>query len=794
MNRLVTAFVVIAGLPGIVPAVSAQPVQGDVVSVGFPAANQAGRVVRAGQWFPIITQLTVQGSGVFQGQLRVECVDLDGDRVEFIESQVAVTPDSVKRVWSYGLANSFGELPKYLDILTDNGIRVNRLQMPPVEIISNDDYLVVDISERQLIGLNSLTTPGWSPLAPSLGARPFYRDIVVSRLAAADLPDRWFGLEAVNVIIWDSPKPTQLSPAQIDSLIRWVKNGGELVIGIGASWDALQRSPLAEILPVAGDGAPVEMVESDVFFNPSNRLVEERVENRQFRGPVAFSTAKLADGAIRLLGDASPRGTIELFAMKNIGAGRVVTSAAALRDLTDVPVNAAVFYGYLFGIHAHTKEFRDKAIEFASSLQGEMGMPDSLYMTISQGVSFARESALRGFIIFAFVVAYLGIATAGSWWWLSRRKLTYLSWSIFAAFAVIGSGLSLAAVTGLRGISYGTQSVEIVDLVAGQPEAGAYCLFGYRSPTRTFPSLSLPGEESFLRGLSRGGRAPSTYVTPLRYQGIPSKALLDETPLRATLKQFEGYWKGKLEGTIRGQLVADRGTGQITPESWIANELPVGFAGGYLLYIDPRIEAAGVPSRVTALTRSYNPRISRVVPPAMNVLAVQIGAIAAGQRTAGIGERQYTALPNAQREWDDTVGKREDKRWHTRPDLPTLWGEQLAWAGRSTWEMLGFGSTSFLKSLLMASTRDVFLNNANRDDLDSVASTVTTEGLPDLDITSWLTRGEAVLLLWANDPGPARLYYDGEPLRTASGFSFYRVRIPIDYTGSPPRPAPETTP
>ena len=48
-------------------------------------------------------------------------------------------------------------------------------------------------------------------------------------------------------------------------------------------------------------------------------------------------------------------------------------------------------------------------------------------------------------------------------------------------------------------------------------------------------------------------------------------------------------------------------------------------------------------------------------------------------------------------------------------------------------------------------------------------------------------RGQAVLLAWAEAPGPARLLRNGKPLDTVAGLTMYRVRIPLYYSGNPPQ-------
>jgi hypothetical protein len=54
-------------------------------------------------------------------------------------------------------------------------------------------------------------------------------------------------------------------------------------------------------------------------------------------------------------------------------------------------------------------------------------------------------------------------------------------------------------------------------------------------------------------------------------------------------------------------------------------------------------------------------------------------------------------------------------------------------------------------------------------------------------VMHWLTRGQAVLLLLADSPGPASLHAAGKPLAAQEGRTLYRVRVPINYLGVPPQ-------
>jgi hypothetical protein len=325
-----------------------------------------------------------------------------------------------------------------------------------------------------------------------------------------------------------------------------------------------------------------------------------------------------------------------------------------------------------------------------------------------------------------------------------------------------------------------------VDLAAGSSAAHGPCFFGYRSPLRQRVALSLPGEGNFLRPLERKPGPQSTFMTPTRYAAIPGRAALDDVLMRATLKQFAGYWHGEIQGGIRADLTVDRATGRLLPASWLANDLPATLAGGVLLFIDPRQDDGGVP-RAAGLTRPH-PLASALVdsvvpdlkeaPPAVSVLAVRIPPIKTGEQLTRLGADEYAACDERLTTWLHRPPRERTRS--TLPDLPTLHAAQLEWGG---WALARGTAPS---AVFLASTRNYFLHNATADDYKSVARPLRTEGVPNLDISHWLLPGQALLLAWSDEPGPATLHYGGSPMPAWGGLTIYRVRLALSYEGVPP--------
>ncbi len=776
----------------------AQVVDGEVVAAGFAAGGST--IFKGGQWLPIRVKLTPQGSDVFSGSLRVECLDLDGDRVAFTQPRATVAPGvASKEIWCYAQVNDILEVPEHVDVVSDAGILIARLPMPaqPCEMINNDDLLVLDISDQGIPGLRNLITAPWNPGDRGNGVRPYYRNVVVSTLAAANLPDRWWGLESVDVIFWDLPQPNQLSIAQRDALVAWVRNGGQLIVGVGANWPQLAACELAPLLPLSGAGPTVELDRVSLFLG---RYGERGASARKLARPLPATTAQLTPGALRIMGEYGPgNATINLLALHTVDSGRVSASAASIRELLTlrlhepqapessgepVLINKERFFTDLLDLNRLTSRFKENELNKLSGIF----LPDNLYDDVVQPISFRRTSAVGSLTAFLFVAAYIAAATVGTWWWLRRRNQTQLSWTVFAVFAVVASAFSLFTVSGMRTLfSRGVQTLSILDLRATSVQARGPVLFGYASPIRRRVELTLPDDGSFLRPLARNPIRKNYYLTPARYSADAPRAQLDDVLMRATLKQFESYWQGQLDGTIRGRLIADRATGQLTPDSWLINDTGLNLAGGILLFIDPRHEQVGVPARAVNLNTLYDqPDEPARVPPAVNILALNLPGIDTGQRAINIGTAQYQRIRREQDQWRARKGKRRDM-----PDLSTLHDMQHEWAGLTLRPTIFRALSPDIRALLLASTRNFFLH-CTTSDYDSAAREITTDGLPEMDITHWLLggsqTGQAVLLCWAHQPGPATLMRGDVPLTASDGLTLLRVRLPIEYTGRPRSP------
>jgi hypothetical protein len=161
------------------------------------------------------------------------------------------------------------------------------------------------------------------------------------------------------------------------------------------------------------------------------------------------------------------------------------------------------------------------------------------------------------------------------------------------------------------------------------------------------------------------------------------------------------------------------------------------------------------------------------VPAAANVLVVKVPPIGVSAQVGNLGAPQYAEVDRDVAAW---LAKNDDNPLN-QPELRTLFDVHSEWIGSLVTP--SFADSTLVAGLLL-STRNLYVNCAAQD-FKTAIHRLNTDGLLDRDVTHWLLRGQAVLLLAADDGGPAQLNMDGKPAKTRSGFTLYRVRCPLAY-------------
>ena len=788
--RSALALGLLAALALPVPAAEVRTDPADL-AVGFPFGFSQ-RAVREGQWFPIQLALQLQGAEFQAIELHVQCTDLEGDFVTYVADNLVLSANAgLQRFWCYAAASrsrsTLGagptlDAPDRVAIVdADSGAVLTSLAFEPPEVVDADAVLILDISRRPLASLRTLESGTVDITGPAWGARRYYRKTFYGARQAADLPDAWFALEPINAIVWNEPdfepgvEQRGIGGVQLNALKRWVRSGGSLVVGLGPNADAVAASPLAELLPVTFDGGVTALVNL-----PNWRERYGRAAPRAEFTSLEAANVRLKPGASRLVVEQWDGRLRPLVARGHYGAGEVTVVATSLRQLLRSEFGDT-FAEDLLSLCRNPDTFREKE---AGATQFLMLERPAVADPLLNRIDFAGIGRLFVLFVTFFVGAYIAAATLVSFFWLKSKRQATWAWPVFGLIAVAVSLLSWGTVRASRGLADQLHSVAIIDLDASASHGRGWAWFGYRSTNRQTPDFTLRGTSedplrpplTYLRPRTPGRRT-NTYPTPARYTVYPDEARIEDVPLRATLKQFEGRWEGDVGGAIRGRLIVDRRAGQVTASSWVANDLPADLVGGVLLYLDPRTPG-DLPATVSELRQaSYRRATLGATPPPFNVLAVPLPPLARGTRTQQrLGAALYAGVGQEFARWQQNTNRRE----YQRPDLPTLLDLQNDdWAG----------ANSFAAAAFLASTIDFYLHAelSRENQFDDLGTPVQMTGLPELDISHWLRPGQAVLLYVSETPARLTLERNGAPVAASRGNVLYRVRLPVEYVGGPPR-------
>jgi hypothetical protein len=570
-------------------------VHGDLLRIGYPATT--GAAIRVGAWTPVVVQLRLEGAASFSGYLRLRQFDRDRD---LAEDTVPVTLRSdAGGATEYTLYTVFSgqvdeerlrvELintdtadgaPRMMEMFT-GGQSVRGLAVQSsTQNVSDDDYLILSLSEGQLGKLRLLHEEQASK------AR-FDRAIHVAHGPPSMIPNLGLGLESIDAIVWENADPTLLTETQSAALLEWVQRGGRLVLAAGRTGAALaQSTTFGPLLPVdiGAVAAHTELPEVRA------RLLGAR-DSGVYRQPVTVASCTLrTDEGIREYVREEACGAI--LSERRVGMGRIVFIAASLQELLDdAAAQPEQFFRPILGLRDNPISDDKLSVEahaLFGQLEAEIGF---------QGAGSAYLALALG-----FACIYTLASTLGAWKLLERRNMLRHTWTSLAAMAIVASLLSIIAVRAVHGYSRRVHQVTVVDGIAGSTDAAATAWFGLTTPTVTRLDLWLPDDVKLrsepapspcmLRPLPEWRASLTTdsgYSDPAQYSLRPATAELHEVPMRATLKQLEGGWRGQLNGTIRADLKtadqpikmrSDDPAGNndaylLTPESWIENGLDV---------------------------------------------------------------------------------------------------------------------------------------------------------------------------------------------------------------------------
>jgi hypothetical protein len=761
---------------------------GQILQIGFPASGGVdfgggGEVYRHGKWLPVAVELRLEGQAQFTGFVRIEQDDKDGDRNVCQAPVTLVAEGGVARTfWLYAMANPQQQNPARafsvqvidergngvpLHTPTGNpGLTVDRLiPAQPMAEVATENTIILDISE---VPLNRLDR------AMLASDRALKHPLIVTRTTPRLVPDLWQGLEMVDFIFWDDPNPEALNRSQTLALIQWIQHGGTLVLGVGRTAEAISRSALGDYLPVdiAGQRLTDQLPTLRYYF-----FLKEPDDLVRYESPLNVCQAKAKPGAFVEVHEKSIDS--DLIVRGKVGAGGVIFIGGPLRDVLNVPSDRLAPFVKLLTLRYDFQEEADanQGNRFAYSVTRH------LFVGLHDFINFNQSAGLYLLAAIAFVVVYILVSTLGSWQWLRRQSRLHHAWTAFTICAILASGVSIAAVQWAQGFGRDLHQLTIVTGQADTLEAGAYVQFGYKTSNFTNVDLWLPSGEvdadgPLLAGCHLRPLPPDpefggqTFVAPQQYRLRPGLGVVENLPMRATLKQLEGQWLGKIPGMVTGKILLRGPTWNLAVDnaSYIENQLGVDLE--YCHLIQARYGVADLES-VKAMSREKD------------ILVHPLGKLNQGDRLNKLGDRLYLMPDGKTKRIAPEMNKRSlgvlQKEWSR------LFGMAGTWGARTAEQQQALSLEDQDKILLLLTTCEEFPNRI--DDRQTMQSVVFERSyVRHLDLSREIGPERMLFIGFSDGPPPFHLRSrthsqtrenDWEIVKPEKSRTMYRIWIPV---------------
>ena len=400
-------------------SVACGDVELNVTRVGFPTL-QRGDVVRAGAWVPIIVDLALLNQQSFVGSLRVGQFDSDGDECyDSIPAHLRTEIGGAQRLALYALANPLRNRGRFnVELFSEDGEAVRVVsqgeltyQGSPAQqpyVITDEAILILSLSSGAVGRLQELVAPDQAGL--------YRRPIHVAHMSPVDLPELWIGLEMVDYIVWDDARPEELTQRQVDALAEWARQGGTLMIAASRTAGSLRLTEsINRILPVnLGEAVAVDNLPEvrRALLSSSEDLEATSGDEvpwwgEPFERPIPVVRCTLRSGAMTIAEDIGAQSPI--IARRPLGRGSVIFSAVTLKDLLGAHGSAVQLFRELFHL---------SLLPEADEGRPE---PEALFPHVVSAVGFARSGSLYLLVAGGFSVAYVFLATSGTWMVLGAK-------------------------------------------------------------------------------------------------------------------------------------------------------------------------------------------------------------------------------------------------------------------------------------------------------------------------------------------------------------------------------------
>lgn len=312
-------------------------------------------------------------------------------------------------------------------------------------------------------------------------------DIVLQQvnISVEDLPDKWIGLDSVDLIIISTEQIFRLNKYQEKALINWVATGRRIIISGSLSPQALEKEFFKRLLPVT--------IEGRESLSELKSLSELSSQALQGEDGFLVTKGRLKWGSSAIYEE----GNIPLVSKKMYGLGQVIYLAF---DFQSPP-----FLAWEGG-----DNFWKKLI---ANVEEQLGMEllmiqrydqewrfDTEVMELAGKVPEMRIPPLG--IIFVFLIIYILVLVPGTHLILKKLNRKELNWLVIPALVVIFSIIFYLYGRNFKGKEVVVSEISITSSSPDHPQAFVTSYLGIFSPAKDAYNLSLQDKDIFIKEIA----------------------------------------------------------------------------------------------------------------------------------------------------------------------------------------------------------------------------------------------------------------------------------------------------
>lgn len=772
-----------------------------------------GSAFRPGGMVGIRLELTSQLSDPIPVWVQWEKSNADGDIAEYGRS-LTLTPGQPTKCWLYAplsptaSPNDVWSIKIFEEQDGQRGREIGGKRISPSST-QNTQSFDISTSLIGIIGSRRLGLDDYmSPTTRGRSASAHEETRIVSGIRTQNLPDRWFGLQPFEAIVWSTDQSPNVSFDQAEAMREYIMRGGHLIIilpSVGNPWglgtqgqtpfddlmpvqvpERLEMIKLSEVLPLISKS---DKAITDFELNPVNSF-----------GKVGTGYDPLANNYYEPLATL-PDGTIVVI-QRTYGHGRITicgldVSSGSLQSV-DLP-EADAFWNRILGRRVDTPSTSEltqiqdlKRLSRPISNQNNLGS-GNLFVNLIQHEQSATVGILLAFILF---VLYWLIAGMGGFYVLKHYGLVKHSWLAYAATAGLFTALAWGAVAAVRPRQVTVKHVTVLDHIARVDSTGSH------NPDRrdndrqyqraiSFCSIFLPNYRNMpisidssvghdiMHSWEPPGVAISKFTNVIQYPVDVGRNLASfrmpsrSTTTRLYLNYLGGVdpddWGGMLQADPNDpiQVVIDPGGTERTIRGSVISKLPGPLTNITIFWVKNQR------TRPRGYFSSGDEEQPFVTPTASGQM-LNIGATWRMAGTLNPGERLPVQPPN-----DPGINL---SRSITESYIKRYRASGLGGLGNPNPSAIGEDDRrNYLEmlSLFQQLTPPGYILSSSDTQGDQTSSTFYREIGRELDLSAWFTRPCLIIIGWLkNSELPIPLLADGEPVQS-EGLTIVRWIYPL---------------